>query len=228
MLRVLAVLALLLGLPALAFWRGWVPAPYNPFRPLDVAAPLTVVTPLKLRLLESRPALCRAALAHLAFATRPVPDTHPAPGCGLTEAVRLSQGESPVALDPSSFLASCPLAVEWALFTRQVVEPAAETAFGQRVAALHHLGSYNCRNVRDGQDRSAHATAEAIDFSGVTLASGRKLMVKDWSKGGEDGAFLHRLRNGACRIFGLVLSPDFNADHASHLHLQATGWGFCH
>lgn len=227
MLRVLAVLALLIGLPLLALWRSWIPPAYNPLRPLDVTAPLTWVTPLKLRLLETRPGLCHAALARLPFATHPVPDTHPAPGCGLTEAVRLSQGTSSVALDPSSFLASCPLAVEWALFTHQILAPLAEEDFGSGVARLHHLGSYNCRNVREGARRSAHATADAIDFAGVTLADGRRIDVTAWSDPGREGAFLHRLRDGACRVFGLVLSPDFNADHASHFHLQATGWGFC-
>ncbi|WP_408735219.1 extensin family protein [Gluconacetobacter diazotrophicus] len=44
---------------------------------------------------------------------------------------------------------------------------------------------------------------------------------------GGKAAFLHRVRAGACRLFGIVLSPDYNAWHAGHLHLQATGGGLC-
>lgn len=227
MLRLLAALLLLLGLGGLALWQGVVPAPYNPLRPLDVAAPLNPVTPLKLRLLGARRALCRAALQSLREDTRPVPDSHPAPGCGLTDAVRLSQGQSPIALQPTSFLASCPLAVEWGLFTRQVLEPLAERDLGSAVATIHHLGSYNCRDVRDGTNRSAHATANAIDFAGITLANGHTIPVRDWSNSGRAADFLHHLRDGACRVFGVVLSPDFNADHQNHFHLQASGWVFC-
>lgn len=227
MLRLLGCLILLLGLGGLALWRGWVPPAYNPLRPLDVAAPLNPVTPWKLRLLSARPALCRAALQSLREAARPVPDSHPAPGCGLTGGVLLSQGRSPIALQPPRFLASCPLAVAWGLFTRQILEPLAVRDFGSPVTAILHLGSYNCRDVREGSYRSAHATANAIDFAGITLADGHSISVTAWPQGGPEAAFLQQLRDGACRIFGLVLSPDFNADHSTHFHLQATGWGFC-
>jgi hypothetical protein len=31
----------------------------------------------------------------------------------------------------------------------------------------------------------------------------------------------------ACRIFGTVLGPDYNAVHRDHLHLEATDTQFC-
>ena len=39
-------------------------------------------------------------------------------------------------------------------------------------------------------------------------------------------SFLHRLRDGACRVFGTVLSPDYNAAHSDHLHLDQAARGF--
>jgi hypothetical protein len=42
-----------------------------------------------------------------------------------------------------------------------------------------------------------------------------------------EARFLRRIRDDACRIFGTVLSPDYNAVHADHLHLEATDTRFC-
>ena len=58
-------------------------------------------------------------------------------------------------------------------------------------------------------------------------------MLRDWGGEGAEGdeaAFLRRVRDGACGIFGTVLSPDYNEAHRDHLHLDqaARGWGgFC-
>jgi hypothetical protein len=40
------------------------------------------------------------------------------------------------------------------------------------------------------------------------------------------------VRDGACRLFATTLSPDYNAAHADHLHLDqanrgAGGWRAC-
>ena len=36
-----------------------------------------------------------------------------------------------------------------------------------------------------------------------------------------------RARDAACEVFGTVLSPDYNAAHADHFHLdqEVRGWG---
>ncbi|HST92644.1 MAG TPA: extensin family protein, partial [Brevundimonas sp.] len=59
----------------------------------------------------------------------------------------------------------------------------------------------------------------------MTLADGRKVSVlADWDGDGpagpEGSTFLKRIRDGACRAFGTTLSPDYNAAHANHLHLD--------
>jgi hypothetical protein len=44
-----------------------------------------------------------------------------------------------------------------------------------------------------------------------------------WRGGGAPAAFLHDIRARACLLFNLVLSPDYNTDHADHFHLDM-GW----
>ena len=42
-----------------------------------------------------------------------------------------------------------------------------------------------------------------------------------------EARFLRRIRDDACRIFGTTLSPDYNAVHHDHLHLEAGRPGLC-
>ncbi|HAV51268.1 MAG TPA: extensin, partial [Brevundimonas sp.] len=39
--------------------------------------------------------------------------------------------------------------------------------------------------------------------------------------------FLKRLRDGACRVFSTVLTPDYNEAHRDHLHLDGAPRGLC-
>jgi hypothetical protein len=57
-------------------------------------------------------------------------------------------------------------------------------------------------------------------------------VVNDWTAGGAEAAFLREVRDGACRVFATVLSPDYNAAHRDHLHFDqaargARGWRGC-
>ena len=80
---------------------------------------------------------------------------------------------------------------------------------------------------------SEHATADAFDVLGFTLADGRRIgVLRDWKDAGPEAAFLREVRDGACPVFATVLSPDYNAAHADHLHLDMAergrmGWGVC-
>ena len=71
---------------------------------------------------------------------------------------------------------------------------------------------------------SEHATANAFDISGLRLANGKLISVlASWNTGDKDSEFLHEIRNGFCDYFNLTLSPDYNADHADHFHVDM-GW----
>ena len=53
-------------------------------------------------------------------------------------------------------------------------------------------------------------------------------ILADWRSG--DPAvqrFLQVVHASACKRFGTVLSPDYNAAHANHLHLEDDHAGMC-
>ena len=65
-------------------------------------------------------------------------------------------------------------------------------------------------------------------MAGFVLADGRRIRVLgDWEQDTDEARFLHDVRDGACRFFDGVLSPDYNAAHRDHLHLDRGPWRFC-
>lgn len=132
-------------------------------------------------------------------------------------------------LTPAEPTATCELALALSVWRRQVVEPAARQMLGSDVVQIDHMGTYACRpvNNRAGARPSAHSRAAAFDFAGVRLRDGRRITVlADWNDGGPEGEFLERIRDEGCRVFGTVLSPEYNAEHRDHLHLEP-GQAFC-
>ena len=228
-LKVLAVVALLVGVAVLGVWRGWVALPpqWNPWAPLDVNLAPNLLTRFKLMALRNDPQLCDQALATSGLRTARQADSGANSTCPLTNVLRVQGGE--VALS-SSFLASCPLAVAFALFERHGLQPAAMAVYGQKVTRVDHLGSFACRNMygRESGSRSQHATASALDIAGFRLADGRTVSVlKDWPKDDADARFLRQARDGACEAFSVVLSPDYNAAHRNHFHVDVGRWSVC-
>ncbi|MFW9266315.1 extensin family protein [Pseudomonas sp. NR3] len=225
----LMVVLLIVGAAVLGVWRGWlsVPPQWNPWAPLDVSAPPNMLTRYKLMALRNDPQLCDQALATSGLRTSRQADSGANTTCPLTNVLRVRGGE--VALS-SSFLASCPLAVAFALFERHALQPAATAAYGQKVARVDHLGSFACRNMygRESGARSQHATASALDIAGFRLANGKAISVlRDWPKDNTDAQFLRQVRDGACEMFSVVLSPDYNAAHRNHFHLDVGPWWIC-
>jgi len=203
-----------------------VPRRWNPWAVLDPAEPPGFLTRFKLMRLSGDDALCRRALALAELRWEPIADRETAEGCGFRNAVRVTATSARVA----PFAASCRLAVSLALWERHVVQPAARSVFGEDVVRLEHFGSYACRNLygRASGRRSRHATADALDVAGFVLASGRAVRVASHWEGDDRAArFLRAARDGACPLFGSVLSPDYNAAHADHLHLDRGGFGAC-
>ncbi len=186
-----------------------------------------LLTRFKLMALRNDPQLCDQALATSGLRTARQADSGANTDCPLTNVLRVQGGE--VALS-SSFLASCPLAVAFALFERHGLQPAAAAVYGQKVTRVDHLGSFACRNMygRENGSRSQHATASALDIAGFRLADGRTVSVlKDWPKDNADARFLRQARDGACDMFSVVLSPDYNAAHRNHFHLDVGPWWIC-
>lgn len=151
------------------------------------------------------------------------------------------QVDSPVLLQPTvrgvSFrsgsdggleplFASCALAL--------AIDQAAGLLQKRSVTEVIHLGTYECRLVEGNSPAagtiSQHGRARAIDLAGFTLAGGSSHTVKaGWEKNQPKpvtpgGIFLRGVAEDMFDGggFSIVLTPDFNEDHADHFHLDLT------
>ncbi len=105
----------------------------------------------------------------------------------------------------------------------KVVQPAARSAFGERVVKLRIAASYACRgrDNKRGAKISEHAFGNALDVSAFTLASGRVIQVESgWNAGGKESSFLKKVHGRSCGTFTTVLGPDANAAHRNHFHFD--------
>ena len=206
-----------------------------PWTELRLGDPVGMFTVRKLAALGQRPAQCRALLAEAGVGDPPAPPKSSSADCGYADGVRLSGDGRTVDFAPAGLITSCPVAAALVLFERDVLQPAALRHFGQRVAVIDHAGSYSCRRMygRSEGAFSEHATADALDIIGFRLTDGTRISVaRDWESGGPEGRFLRDVRDGSCRLFATILSPDYNAAHADHLHLDQAergkiGWSLC-
>ena len=223
----LLVVLLVLGAAPFAVWRGWwqVPPQWNPWAPLDVRLAPNWLTPWKMMRLGQNRDLCAQALATSSIRSLPLADSAATANCPLTDVLRV-QG-SAVAFS-SSFIATCPMAVAFAMYERHGLQPAAQAVYGQAVTRIDHLGSFACRNIGTSSRRSQHASANALDIAGFRLADGRRITVaRDWNGKGDDARFLRLARDGACKAFSVTLGPEYNAAHHDHFHLDMGMFRLC-
>ena len=231
-LVVLAVLAALL-----AYGRDYVRKhPQDvPWTPLRLSDPIGTFTLRKLVSLSDDPAQCRALLDAAGAADTVAEQRSVSPDCGYADGMALAAAEGEAAFAPAGVVTRCPLAAALVVWERQVLQPAAARHFGQPVARIHNAGSFSCRRVNGRSEGrfSEHATANAIDVTGFTLADGTRIgVLDDWAGGGSRMLFLREIRDGACDLFATVLSPEYNAAHADHLHFDQAvrgkgGFGVC-
>lgn len=174
---------------------------------------------------------CRALFARAGVHVRTLPPVTDGPACGYAHAIAWGAGGARGATyRPSDPPLDCALGLGLALWEWQVVQPAATQLLGATVTGIDQYGSYNCRRIAGRPSWSEHAHARALDVAGFRLDDGRRISVAhDWAGDGPAATFLHRVRNGACRLFGTTLSPDYNAAHRDHLHLDVArrGWAAC-
>lgn len=148
-------------------------------------------------------------------------------GCSIKGAVSLSVAAVPVT---NVKAIRCPAAKALTQWVASDVQTAAVRHFGVRVARIESMGAYSCRRViGNGSGRiSEHASANAIDIGGFVLTDGRRVTVEaGWNGASDERGFLRDVRNGGCRRFQTVLSPDYNAAHYNHLHFDMGRGPFC-
>ena len=230
------VALLALGVGALLLWAFVRARPQDmPWTPLDLGAPIGLFTGRKLTALTGDFPQCRALLDRAGVRYTVLPPRKGEGACGYADGVRLTEGGArAIGFRPVNLGIACPVAAALAMWEWDVVQPAAQKHFGRRVATIDHFGSYACRRIygRDAGTWSEHATADAVDIAGFRLVGGERItVVGDWRGDGAKAAFLREVRDGACTLFATTLSPDYNAAHRDHLHLdqadRSVGWRAC-
>ncbi|KHL25953.1 extensin [Croceibacterium mercuriale] len=222
------VLGLLLLAGLLLAARAWLAdhPQHDPWAPLDLNDPPGWATQRKLASLRSDPDECRAVLERsgVAFAV-----LEPAGEGTCRRADRTQLRDAP--FSPARPVTTCPVAAAVQVWLTQAVQPAAAELLGSPIVRIEHLGTFSCRRIGGGGNWSEHATGNAIDIAAFVTDDGQRVSVlRDWEREGTDAEFLRNVRDGACDVFGTVLSPDYNAAHADHLHLDQAArglGGFC-
>lgn len=173
---------------------------------------------------------CLADLGATGATFSPLPDRYYGAGCKTVNSVQLSRVGGDMGQLQVTNLKSvaCPLANTFASWARFGVDRAARQVLGSPLARIETMGSYSCRNVAGTGRLSAHSRAEAVDVGAFVLADGRRISVKNgWNASKEEREFLRVIHRSACKRFGTVLGPDYNAAHHDHLHLELGSGSFC-
>ncbi len=141
-------------------------------------------------------------------------------GCRMIDTIKLMDFGTPTT---NLGAMTCPLASSFTDWARYAVAPAAKQYLGSEVVRIETMGTFNCRAVNGSRSGklSEHAFANAVDVSAFVLRDGRRVSVLNgWRGSPEERAFLRRLHQSACKRFGTVLGPEYNAAHANHFHFD--------
>lgn len=207
--------------------NAWAPPQDLAWKPLDLNRPPGLATRAQFQRAANDPRLCRAALSDAGVEFSEEPD-RTVGACTTQNAVRVVDGAT--RLSPPAPVMTCPVALGYVGWERHVVQPAARELLGARVRGIEHFGTYACRNVygRAEGRRSEHAGANAVDIHTFALSTGRQISVQP-HYGVDDprGAFLRRVRDGACGWFNGTLGPEYNAAHRDHFHLDFGPYRLC-
>jgi hypothetical protein len=170
---------------------------------------------------KSEPARqCLSTLKAADVRYTPLPNQNNGGGCRTIDTVKL-MSFSTEATNLGAM--TCPLAANFAAWAKHAVRPAARQYLRSDIVRIETMGTYSCRNVNGGRSGklSEHAFGNAVDVSAFILKDGRRVSVLDgWNGKSDERAFLRRLHDSACKRFGTVLGPNYNAAHANHFHFD--------
>ncbi|MCK6575402.1 extensin family protein [Myxococcota bacterium] len=100
------------------------------------------------------------------------------------------------------------------------------------VVELVHIGTYNCRVIAGTDSLSMHGLGLAIDIHELRTSDGTTYNVeRDWEHTDDpqtrEGRFLYEFGQQmfARGIFNIVLTPNYNAAHDNHFHVDLTPGG---
>jgi len=169
---------------------------------------------------------CEEKLTTQAVAYTPLPDRDFGGGCSIVNSVKLLDIGVPTT---NLGAMTCGLAANFAAWAHYAVQPAARLVLGAEVVRIDTYGTYNCRSIAGSDRLSEHARGNAVDVAAFVLSDGRRISVEQgWRGDDRTRRFLQLIHDSACKRFNTVLSPDYNAAHANHLHFDMGGKaGFC-
>jgi hypothetical protein len=171
---------------------------------------------------------CQADLTREGVRYRALEDRTFGNGCTALGSVQLLDIGIPVT---NLGAMTCPLARQFARWTREAVQPAANAWLGSRVVRIESFGTYSCRpvNGRPGARLSEHGRANAVDIGAFLLADGRRITVKAGWNGDDQNVrrFLRNVHAAGCRRFAIVLGPDADSFHRDHLHFDMGQGPYC-
>ena len=207
---------------------GEIPDRFKLWAPLHIKDKPNLLTEYKLSALKSDAKSCYLALGKGGIKYTPVPDEETSKDfCEKENRVTLNQSLYPYS---SAVTSNCALTVALAIWEEHVLKPAAQDLLNTGIAKISHYGIYSCRRVNNSSSGrpSQHASANAIDISGFTMADGSTVsIVRDWGKDTPKADFLKSVHRKSCSVFKGVLGPNYNAAHRDHFHLDLGPYNIC-
>ena len=224
-LLLLAVLMVLLAYPASRFGVFEWPRAYDPLALPDLREKPGFLTGWQMKAVDMVPEKCALALNRAGMTAVLKPVKNAGTSCAVQGAISVARfGAAKIRTEDMR----CAIAARLFSWERLVLQPAARRLLGEEIAEITHFGSFSCRTIAGRRTMSEHATANAFDISGFRTKSGKLISVKrDWGKASPEGRLLHAARDGLCEWFNATLSPDYNADHADHFHVDMGWWQTC-
>ena len=172
--------------------------------------------------------LCLADLKREDVAFTALADRRFGGGCSSMGAVQLLDFGTPVTNLGSM---TCPLARQFARWSREAVQTAAMQHMGSRVATIESFGTYSCRpvNGRAGGKLSEHGRSNAVDIAAFVLEDGRRITVLEGWNGDDERVrrFLRTVHEAGCRRFEIGLGPDSDGYHSNHFHFDMGQGPYC-
>ncbi len=197
------------------------PRKYDPFALPDLDETPHWLTQVQLKLVDANAENCSLALVQAGLPARLKPSKGLGSSCEVEKPVTLARLSRATLRTEET---RCNIAARLYMWEKHVLQPASQRFFNEAIAEILHFGSYSCRTIAGSSHMSEHANANAFDISGFRLKSGKKISVLNhWSTASMESRFLHVAREGACDYFNLTLSPDYNAAHKDHFHVDM-GW----
>jgi Extensin-like protein C-terminus len=157
------------------------------------------------------------------------PEGHPELDCVIIDPVLLYGPVEGVGLvdgngDDNPVLVACETAI--AIADTAVIAASKDPA----TIEIMHYGTYNCRVIAGTDSLSNHAEGRAIDLAAFTFAGGEQYSVyADWEDGVASpvtpaGQWLRSFTDELwdTSTWHIILTPEYNADHNDHFHVDLT------